>query len=437
MFRSPGGLRAFSVPIRLPIGTWVIASIFVFLAHVARAEGPTYSNDIAPILRAKCQTCHRPGQIAPMSLLTYRETRPWASSIRKEVVAKRMPPFYAAGPIGHWKDDLRLTDAEIKTIADWVGQDAPRGNPAEETPEVIWPESAWAFGEPDLVVDFPEHDISTEGADERATLFSEFSFEEDMWLRGVVLVADQYDSLHHAHIFSVPDGFDVPPNHRQEGAMDVREFPYFYTWFPGLTVELLPEGQGIPVGKGSRIGLVTHFAPRTEPRKERIRLGLYWADGTIERVQRNVNLIMADLRIPPHQSSHSQRKTVAFEEDGWVTHFAAHMHLRGKSTQIHFRYPDGTSDLVFDLPQYSFDWQRYYYLSNPIRVPKDTVLEAVATWDNSANNPHNPDPSREVRWGPRTVDEMFGCNAYYTPVKTLSKPVVVKDGRIVQHGQID
>lgn len=396
------------------------------------AEPPTFTKDVLPILQEKCQECHRPGQVGPMSLLSYEQTRPWAKAIQREVASRRMPPFHASGPIGHWKDDLRLTDNEIQTIIGWVESGTPRGTPSDAPPPLDWPDSTWPHGEPDLIIELPEHKIAYNGQDDLVTMFSEYSFSDLRWIRGATLQFTHKDALHHAHIFFVPESYETPPENIIPSAINTLEFPHLYTWFPGNSQELLPEKFGFSIEKGWRVGIVAHFAPQSEPKTEQLRLGVYWANGIIENREQAVGVMMFDIRIPPHDSNYTFRKANPFNEDGWITHFQAHMHLRGKSVSYTLHYPDGTSEVVFDLPRYDFHWQRNYYLEEPIWAPKGTRFEAVATWDNSSDNPDNPDPSKMVEWGPNTTDEMFGGTVHYTPDAKLDSPVHVKNGRIIR-----
>ena len=404
----------------------------------ATADRPTFTRDIQSILQVKCQGCHRPGQIAPMSLLTYEETRPWASAIRKEVSSKRMPPFHATGPIGHWKDDLRLPETAIETIVRWVDQGAVRGNPADLPAPRDWPESEWPYGEPDFVVDFPVHRIPSTSRDVNINLYSDYAFPEDTWLNTVHFTSRYQDTVHHAHIYMIPPDYEIPEkNKSRERTAEVMVFQSIFTWFPGLTVEPLPDGQGIHVPKGSRFALVAHFAPRTDVLKEKLRLGVYRSNGMINRERLGAGGLIRDIQLPPHEANYTLRRRDVFPEDGWITHFWAHMHYRGKSVEFRLHYADGRSETVFDMPQYSFDWQRYYYLSEPLRVLEGTELETIATWDNSDANALNPDPTQAVRWGSRTTDEMFGGGVRYTPIAEMAEPFVVKDGVRVAKGSAE
>jgi hypothetical protein len=365
-----------------------------------------------------------------MSLLTYEETRPWASAIRKEVSAKRMPPFFAAGPIGYWKHDLRLDESEIETLVRWVNQGAVRGDPKNLPAAREWLDTEWPLGTPDFIVDFPQQLIPANGLDLGMNLYSEYAFPEDTWLDAVYFDSRFSDTVHHAHIYMLPAGHEIPERKKSRNvSAEIMEFQPIYTWFPGLIVDPLPDGEGIFVERGSRFAIVAHFSPRTDEDKiEKLRLGVYLSNGTITRQPSGTGSLMTDLVVPPHAANHVMRERSVITEDAWITHFWAHMHNRGKSVEYRLHYPDGRSETVFDLPQYSFDWQRYYYLAEPIRVPGGTELEVIAVWDNSEGNPLNPDPSQTLRWGPRSVDEMFGGGIKYSPVAEMAEPIVVNNG---------
>ena len=195
-------------------------------------------------------------------------------------------------------------------------------------------------------------------------------------------------------------------------------------------IDPLPENQAVFIPASSRIAARTHFSPTRQPVAEKLQLGIYYANGTVEYVEKMHAVLIKDLAIPPGAPSHTRRRKKAFKEAANVTHFRVHMHLRGKSSKIIFHYPDGKSQTVFDLPRYSFRWQRYYYLAEPLKVAKGTVAEFVGVWDNSPQNPDNPDPTVWCTWGRRTVDEMFGSVAFYTPQTGLDRPLKVVNGRL-------
>jgi hypothetical protein len=401
---------------------------------LACAQQVTYSEHVAPILQARCQSCHRPGQIAPMSLLTYADARAYSGLIRQSIEMGNMPPFYAAGPIGYFKDDMRLTPEEKETIFAWVDGGTPEGDPAQLPTPIEWEDSPWPLGEPDLVVHFPRHSPPPVRKDHFITLVSDYVFEEEMWVQAFHLKTESKTAVHHSTQFLWDHREPVPEGGKT--LFHVKPWNALFTWFPGFHLDPLPAGQAFRLRAGSQVASRTHFGPTADKVSEQMDLGIYFADGPIDSIQKPLGGQMLDIKIPPGDPHYVHRKKLTFGEDALVSHFRIHMHLRGKAAQIIFHYPDGSEELVFDLPRFRFQWQRYYYLADPLPVPAGTVAEFVGIWDNSANNPYNPDPTVWCRWGKRTVDEMFGGTVFYTPQKKLEHPLQVVKGRHVG-GELD
>jgi hypothetical protein len=366
-----------------------------------------------------------------MSLVTFEEARPWAASIRKEILAKRMPPFHADGPLGYYKDDIRLAPAELETLVTWIDSGTPRGELADAPAPKTWTSPAWPLGQPDLLIKFPEVTPRADNLDDYWTLYSDYVFPEDMWVRGTQLHLDPDSNVHHAHWMLLEAGAEIPEERVTAGKVDPRMHQPIETWFPGLRTSLLPDGLADMFGKGSRLCLQIHFGPNTDGKTERPEVGVYFADGKIDRSPAILGGAAIPIDIPPYEANYTLHTKNTFQVSGTITHFRNHMHLRGKSAQIRLQYPDGTTETVFDLPQFNFDWQRYYFLAEPKWVPAGTVAEYIGTWDNSADNPHNPDPSQRVYIGGRTSDEMFGTKLFYLPDLKLHKTFLVEDGRVV------
>lgn len=407
----------------------LLMTVLAIAGHgVVHAEGvvrSTFTRDVAPILQGHCQKCHRPGQIGPMSLLTYEEARPWAKSIKREVLARTMPPFHATGPIGKWLDDPRLTPEQIETMVAWVDQGAPRGNP-EDLPEPIeWFTGEWPLGEPDRILEFPEHVVRDDNVDDYIYLFSEYVFEEDTWVKGVAWKFSDYKMVHHATSFQLGPGEKVPASLKMKRELNTRRLPGrgVMGWLPGTENRMLPEHQAILFPKGTRVVCVVHCAPTTDAKAFRTSMGLYTAPpGTyVSRKRVPLRVDPASFYLKANQSDFRVVQTKVMPEDALVTHYAIHMHYRGVSTKLTYRYPDGTSETAIDVPNFDFGWQRFYYLTEPKRVPKGTIIEYVAVWDNSADNPNNPDPSQEVFWGPLTSDEMGSGSVRYVPAAEMDK----------------
>ena len=414
----------------------VIALAFCRLTAAAD-HSVTYSKDVAPIFEDHCAVCHRSEQIAPMSLRTYAEARPWAKSILKKVTARDMPPFGAAGPIGRYRDDPRLTEKEIETIVAWVESGAQRGNP-KDLPEMRQFESKeWFLGPPDLTLKFPNYSNRQEGKDEYARLFTGYVFDEDVWVNGVQLNPLNFSAIHHANIFIFLPGEEPPEGLVDNEFMDLKtifKLPMLLAWTPGLNPTLLPEGEAIKIPKGSRLLMESHFAPTEAPVEEQFEIGLYFADGVVDPDGlKQVGSFMADLVIEPFDPHSVHTDHYEFEEDALVTHFTFHMHYRGKTCKIVFHYPDGTQQTAIDIPNWDFYWQQVYFLTEPMLVPKGTIAELFGVWDNSPANPLNPNPSKRVKWGIRTQDEMYGGSIYYSPANADPDSfITVSNGREIQ-----
>jgi len=431
----------------------VITAISALVSAFAGAETattPTFTRDILPILQSHCQDCHRPGQIAPMALLDYAQVRPWAKAVRTAVTERVMPPFKANAPLGHFQNDLRLTDEQIDLVARWVDGGAPEGNPADAPASLSWNDSDWAMGVPDLVIEFPEYTSKTTYKDEEVILYSDYAFPQNLWIQAVELRSSDYTLLHHAGINAMNDKFFFA----SDGILDSEDDElekiggvkgqsggasainlmmagqnFLYTWLPGERVHRRPAGEGFRVKKGERMVLQAHFAPSNEAVKTKIQLGLQFVTGVLRSHSFEYVAGMTDLFIPAGAPDHVVRKLVPITRPITVTGFNMHMHLRGKSAQILFHYPDGASEVALDIPQYDFNWQRLYYLTTPKTIPGGTTIEFIGHWDNSAANPRNPDPTVGAVYGGRTVDEMYTGNVYYAV--TRIHPMVVEKGRPV------
>jgi hypothetical protein len=407
----------------------------VFLLLDARGEdkpavsGVTFEREVVSILQAKCQECHHPGGSAPMSLVTYGEARPWAQAIKEKVVKRVMPPFYADGPIGYYKDDIRLTEAEIKTICEWVDEGSPRGKPADHPRYMDWSAGSPAQT-PDLLLRVrTPYTVKKDGIDDYECFLFNYVFPQDTWIRALDLRPSNKQAVHHEALYIVPDTLKADPDDRISGAdtlMNKATLLLFSN--PGGLPLLCPEGSAIIIPKGSRLGVEVHYAPSTRDGVvDQPSVGIYYANGVVNRMLRLLYGDQTKIDIPPGEKSYRSVVYKKLKTDAIINGFAAHMHLRGKSFTIRLIYPDGRQETVFALPQFYFNWQRPYHLAKPLAVPKGTVVEYMAEWDNSLQNPFNPDPNQEVHFGPKTSDEMMGGGvSYLIPEEDLGARI--KDG---------
>ena len=384
-------------------------SVRIDAAAGADKSSVTFAKDVAPILQKRCEECHRPGGIAPMSLATYEEARPWARSIKEKVIKHEMPPFHAAGKVGRYVNDPRLTDAEVAVLAKWVDSGAPKGS-AKDLPAPHEWKSEWAHGEPDLVVKVQRpYTLKPSAKDQYVFFFFDYVFPEDTWIKGVDTRPGNIRAVHHANTHLVPPGIKVPAEGFVAGDFDptARGTIMLSGWAPGVESVILAEGTAVRIPKGMRLGIQIHYAPSDQERVDQTSVGIYFANETVKKNLRVLFGDRKDVEIPPGEANYSLTAKKTFDTDGVIRFFHVHMHLRGRSYVMRLTYPDGRVETALEVPRYDFNWQRVYTLVEPMRVPKGTSVEFVGTYDNSPANKFNPDPTKVVHWGEKTTDEMM------------------------------
>jgi hypothetical protein len=392
----------------------------------------TFAKHVAPILQNRCEECHRAGGVAPMSLVTFEETRPWAKSIREKVVNRTMPPFHATGVVGRYQHDPRLTDDEIATITKWVDSGAPKGNVKEMPKPRVW-KNDWINGTPDVVVKVKQpYTIKPSQKDQYVFFVFDYTFPEDTWIKSVETRPGNLAAVHHANTHVVPPGFKAPAEGFIAGDFDpgARGTVMLAGWAPGVQPVNLAAGTGIKIPKGMRLGIQIHYAPSEQERVDETTIGVYFADGTINKHLKVLFGDRKDLAIQPNDPNYTLTSTKTFETDAVIRFFHVHMHLRGKAYTFRFTFPDGRVENVFEVPNYDFNWQRVYLLSEPMRVPKGTKVEFIGTYDNSAKNKFNPDPTQTVKWGEKTTDEMMQGRLFYESADEQLN-IKVKKGRMM------
>ncbi len=375
-----------------------VFALAVAIVGGAAYAGPlTYTKDIAPILNENCVSCHRPGQIAPMSLMSYDEVRPWAKSIRKNVSEKTMPPWHATAYVGEFVNDRSLDQSDIDTILAWIDQGTPRGSISDLPPTPEFPEGRWRLGEPDFIVELPEVEIPADGPDIFKNLPGKVMLPEDRWVTAVEILPGNAKVVHHVLTFQVK-GFGVDPVGGWMGA-----------WAAGTEPMEFPATTGRIMRKGANLIGDMHYHPCGTPEIDRTRIGLHFADSPddIEKELINTWIINERFRIPAGAPSHEVRATHRIMQDGYIMGFAPHMHYRGKDFTYTATYPDGREETLLQVADYDFNWQTNYVLKDRLEMPKGTVIECVAHFDNSAGNPANPDPTIDITFGEESYDEMM------------------------------
>jgi len=385
---------------------------------------PTFAKQIAPILQAKCQVCHRPGSIAPMSLQTYDEVKPWAKLIKQRVQARTMPPWHIDKTVGiqDFKNDRSLTDAEIALIADWVDAGIPLGDPKDMPAPMEWPDpKTWQFskqfGEPDLIVKSKPYTVMSSGQDKWWRPLVETGVTEPRWVRAIEVkpsVPNGRRVVHHVltTLEQPEEGVTNLASTAEHSGMPMGP-GLFMEWAVGKTGELFPEDAGKLILPGSRIRWEVHYyAIGQEIKDDVVELGVWYYPKGYEPKNRTILRMFnvaegSELDIPPNAESMTQNFYV-LQAPARLENFQPHMHMRGKALSLEAIYPDGRKEQLSLVSNFQWRWHvNYIYAekSAPL-LPKGTTLVFTAWHDNTSKNPNNPDPTQWVGWGDRTIDEM-------------------------------
>ena len=393
------------------------------LAAELPKQQATFYKDALPILQNRCQECHRSGEIAPMPFLTYEQVRPWAKSIKAAVLTRKMPPWFADPKYGHFWNDRSLSQAEMDTLTSWVDGGAREGNP-KEAPAPRQFVDGWNIPKPDAVIEMP-HAIELPAKDELPYQYVVLptGFTEDKWIQAVEIRPGNHAVVHHVVAFIREPGARwlrseaepgipfVPPkfNERGQRRLDLggagNEMLAFYA--PGQVPEIWRPGLGKKVKAGSDIVLQIHYTADGKPEKDQTRIGMVFAKEPPAERSLGLAAVNVLLRIPPGDPNYETHAFVTLPNGGTILSFFPHMHLRGKAFEFKATYPKGESETLLKVDKYDFNWQLSYKLAKPLTVPPGTRIECTAVFDNSPNNPRNPDPAAEVRFGEQSWEEML------------------------------
>ena len=410
-----------------PIKTEVTSAPGCVVSYAKNAES-SYSETIAPLLKANCVGCHTRGGIGPFAMSNYERVRGWADMIREVLLTRRMPPWQADPHAGKFRNDFSITPEQTRTLVQWIDAGAPRGKGSDPL-EGYQPElPEWKLGTPDFIVDIPEQSVAAEGVFDYRYVFVDAPNTEDIWLRATEILPGNTRVLHHIIATTIMAGED-----RQRNGKSLTGYA------PGMGPDLLPKGTGRLLRAGSKIVFQLHYTASGKAEKDRSRLGLYLAKAPPAHELRSSVLIDHRFKIPPGDREFVTSRSRRFDRDALLYTVNPHMHLRGKWMRYTARYPDGTEEVLLNVPNYRFDWQRNYELAEPKRMPKGTEIIVEAAWDNSALNLNNPDPGKEVGWGDQTFNEMFFASYRYVypdakpPVAaTAAARVAQPDGGLAQ-----
>jgi hypothetical protein len=404
----------------------------------------TFSKDVAPIFQAKCQSCHEPGSIAPMSLITYKEARPWAKSIQARVASRQMPPWHIDRSVGvqKFKNDMSLSDDQVNTILTWIEQGAAEGDPADLPPAravattLFWQGERDGYGPPDLIVKSPEYKMPAAGQDQWwRPIVGIPGLVEPRWARMVEIRPSNLQGrkiLHHsiAHLVlnndpeavnrGIASGRRSSPDDPQDL---VNQRPNLMEWAIGKGYDRYPDGTGKLLLPGEKISWDQHVHAAGEEVTAGSELGI-WLYPKGQEPQHRIYLVpftglkngTVGLDIPPNSVAHTEGFTV-LKENTVITNFQPHFHLRGKAMQVEAILPDGGTQVVSYVENFNFNWMTNYIYADDAApaFPKGTIIHVTAFYDNTRANKNNPDPDQWVGYGDRTVDEMAHAwmNVYY------------------------
>ena len=376
-------------------------------AGTAGTSSVTFTKDVAPILYNRCIECHRPGEIAPMSLMTYQEVRPWARSIRERVVERSMPPWSADPHSGKFSNDPSLSQKEIDTIVSWVGAGAPKGDDKDMPPAPKFT-SGWTIGKPDVVLSMTEeYAIPADGTIPYLYFTIPTNFKEDKWVQAMEIRPGNRGVVHHVIAFTQEAGSGRIGDPQSAGGETQRGRGQLGGITPNKTGIVFAPGTARLVKAGSSIVFQMHYTTNGEATKDRTSIGLVFSREPPTKTVTTGNALNARFAIPAGADNHEVKSSTTLKEDVHITSFMPHMHFRGKDFTYTAVYPDGRSEILLTVPKYDFNWQLTYVLEKPVALPKGTRLDCVAHFDNSTKNRYNPDPTKEVRWGDQTWEEMM------------------------------
>jgi mono/diheme cytochrome c family protein len=392
---------------------------------------PTFNKDVLAILQKNCQECHRPGAIAPMSFMSYNETRPYARAIARAVANRTMPPWFADPTVGHFKNEKFLSDEQIATLAAWAEKGAIEGD-AKDKPAPVDFGDGWTIGTPDIVVRMPKDiELPPTGIIDQANVLVYAHFEKDMWVKAAEVRPGNPKVVHHMKAWIRPPGsawmneapegvlYNPPRGMGAAGAAPPQEVALSATGYkpaqdilakynPGVEGQEFTTGNAAKfIAAGSDIVFEAHYTTTGKPEIDRSSVGIVLADGPPKQRHLTTTAISErQFEIPAGASHYEIEGEATIEEPAKLVWIQPHMHYRGKYYELKVVYPDGKEQMIVRVPNYRFDWQLGYELAEPVDLPKGAKLLTVSYYDNSTANKFNPDPTKNVKYGAQSWDEM-------------------------------
>jgi hypothetical protein len=389
-----------------------------FPAQSESHQSISYTETIAPMLQEKCVSCHRVNGIAPWAMNSYLMVKGFSQMIREVIRTRRMPPWHADPEVGQWRHDRSMSADERQQLVHWIEAGSPRGEGKDPLSEPLPPYREWSLGEPDLVIEIPSFDVPASGVVDYQFPIVDNPLDKDVWVRAVTIAPGQVSVVHHVLAGTSEPG-EVAQNNNESVFSN-----YLGGYAPGNETTHMPEGTGVFVPQGTQFLLQMHYTPVGKALTDRTRLGLYFHKQQPANFLRHNVVLNPTIRIPAHASEHEESAYFAFDKEAILYSVLPHSHYRGKSSTFSLRYPDGHEELLLSTPNYDFNWQRGYEFVKPLAVPAGSKLIHKTVYDNSRQNPSNPDPDRLVPWGLQSWDEMlYGDFTFSWVEETSARPI--------------
>lgn len=376
----------------------------------------TYTKHVARILQQNCQECHRPGQIGPFSLLTYEKAKAWSDTIAEVVQERRMPPWHADPKHGKWSNDRSMSAEDRTTLLAWIERGCPKGDEKDmPPPREFRGTDGWRIGKPDAIFTMKEEfkvpAVAPKGGVPYQFFMVPTNFEQDMWVQAAEAKPGQKAVVHHIIAYIMEPGKRFAPD-KEDGLGK----GLLVATAPGDIPTIYKDGYAKLVPKGATLAFQMHYTPNGEEVVDRSSVGVIFAKKPPEHIVRTRSPMNRYFQIPAGDGNYKVECSNVFEKEAMLINFMPHMHLRGKSFEYRVRYPDGKTETLLSIPRYDFGWQTYYNLAEPLKLPAGTKIECTAHFDNSDKNLNNPDPTKIVRWGDQTWEEMMigWLDYYYT-----------------------
>ena len=383
------------------------------------SAAPSFYKDVLPIVQEKCQGCHRPGEIAPMSFMTYKETRPWAKAIKTAVVTRKMPPWFADPHYGKFANERSLSQAEIKTLSAWAESGAKEGDPKDAPAAKQWVQG-WNIPQPDRIIELPvEIHIPAKGEVDYQYILAPLHLTEDVWVQMAEVRPSVPAVVHHAVVFvrepeskwlrgEITEGkpWTAPPNRRTAetfgGGSDI-----LTVYTPGMIPDVWKPGLAKKIRAGSDLIFQMHYTANGKEAVDRTKIGLVFSKQPPSKRVLTVAAVNTGFVIPPGDPDYKVTAAAPHPNAAELLSLFPHMHLRGKAFEYRLVQPTGESETILRVPRYDFNWQLSYKLETPLHLIPGSKIECTAWYDNSPNNPANPDPKASVKWGEQSWEEMM------------------------------